>query len=74
MSPEELQLRMIRFESYAGASEGRQTYDSGQMRNIGARPDDLDGDDVVDEHAGGAGVVRYERTKVGWVVSFQEQE
>jgi hypothetical protein len=70
MSPEELHLRMVRFESRAGSSEGRLTYDSGVMHNIGVRPDELG--PIEYEHAApSAGHVRYERTPdQGWVATF----
>lgn len=74
MLPEELHLRVIRFESRSGSSEGRLTYDSSQMRNIGARPDDLDPAEYEEEVPAGPGFVRYTRTTLGWVATFHEPE
>lgn len=70
MSPEELHLLMIRFESRAGSSEGRLTYDTGVMHNVGVRPDDL-GAEEYDQETIVGGYVRFECTDEGrMVVSF----
>lgn len=40
--PESLTLRMLRFESRSGNSEGVSTYTTGVMNNVGAPPQELD--------------------------------